>query len=87
MEETGMGFDVCIGTGVGTGEGVVVGNGVNVGERICPAPQPDINKPVTKRRTIENFAVTALSMLYSGFNIQFIDQVIQFHGGKTTALT
>ena len=71
-EETGNGVDVWVGTDVGVGEGVVVGSGVNVGLTICPAPQPDKIKLVTKKRRIENFAFIDRSLLYPGLTVQLI---------------
>ena len=53
--------ELSFGTGVAVGEGVVVGGGVNVGIAICSAPQPDINKLVTKKSAVENLRFTGSS--------------------------
>jgi len=59
-EEAGNGVEVWVGTRVGVGEGVVLGSGVDVGLTICPAPQPDNIKLVTRKRGIENFVFLAI---------------------------
>jgi hypothetical protein len=71
-EEAGNGVDVWVGTSVGVGEGVVPGSGVDVGLTICPAPQPDNNKLVTKKRRVAKFAFMGRSLLYPGLTIQII---------------